>query len=221
MVNLIIQDHSSILSSISLEKESYRTCSYFLSSRLSALPPSAVHTLLSIQVTDSLRSTVASGVMGWMCSVMYQILTSAYHNDFPSINENGTFIVGNEKKKKKKKTTNKQCIFLYGRPVKTDQSAHPHSLISLHCSREEASTRVLGTHRTPSDSWVESDQRLHKLLRGPSRCKGFRKSCLIAEFCHSNAFFLYKKKNAAERHVTCDCFENAASRANDNVILTS
>ena len=149
MVNLIIQDHSSILSSISLEKESYRTCSYFLSSRLSALPPGAVHTLLSIQVTDSLRSTVASGVMGWMCSVMYQILTSAYHNDFPSINENGTFIVGNEKKKTT--TTNKQCIFLYGRPVKTDQSAHPHSLISLHCSREEASTRVLGTHRTPSD----------------------------------------------------------------------
>ena len=54
-------------------------------------------------------------------------------------------------KKKTTTTTNKQCIFLYGRPVKTDQSAHPHSLISLHCSREEASTRVLGTHRTPSD----------------------------------------------------------------------
>ena len=35
---------------------------------------------------------------------------------------------------------NKQCIFLYGRPVKTYQSAHPRSLISLHCSRESRST---------------------------------------------------------------------------------
>ena len=70
MVNLIIQDHSIILSSISLEKQSYRICSYFLSSRLSALPLDAEHTLLSIQVTDRLRSTVASGVIGRMCPVM-------------------------------------------------------------------------------------------------------------------------------------------------------
>ena len=105
MVNLIIQDHSSILSSISLEKESYRIRSYVLSSLLSALPLGAMQMLLSIQVTDRLRSTVASGVMGRMCFVMYQILTSAYHNDFPSINENGTFIVENDK------TTNKQAVY--------------------------------------------------------------------------------------------------------------
>ena len=42
---------------------------------------------------------------------MYQILTSAYHNDFPSINENGTFIVGNEKKKKNNKQTS--SVFFY------------------------------------------------------------------------------------------------------------
>ena len=41
---------------------------------------------------------------------MYQILTSAYHNDFPSINENGTFIVGNEKKKQQQQTIS---VFFY------------------------------------------------------------------------------------------------------------
>ena len=48
LVDMVNLSHSSILSSISLEKESYRIWSYFLSSCLSALPLGAMHTLLSI-----------------------------------------------------------------------------------------------------------------------------------------------------------------------------
>ena len=67
---------------------------------------------------------------------------------------------------------------------------------------------------------------------GPSRCKCIKKSCVIAIIAYKH--FLTRKLekmfrkvlfsctyNGAEMHVTCERFENAASGANDNFILTS